>query len=51
MKLMLLFGMSVLAVGLIIGTAVVIDFSESPSDGLEGTWVLICFSPLWRFSH
>jgi len=40
MRLMLLLGLSVLAVGLVIGTAIGIDFSESPYDGLEGKWVL-----------
>jgi len=39
----LLLGLSVLAVGLVIGTAIGIDFSDSPSDGLEGTWVLKCY--------
>ena len=43
MRVMLLFGLSVLAVGLVIGTAIGFDFSESPSDGLKGTWVLKCY--------
>jgi heat shock protein HslJ len=43
MRVMFLLGLSVLAVGLVIGTAIGIDSSESPSDGLEGTWVLKCY--------
>jgi len=43
MRVMFLLGLSVLAVGLVIGTAIGINSSESPSDGLEGTWVLKCY--------
>ena len=43
MRVMLLLGLSVLAVGLVIGTAIGFDFSESPSDGLKGTWLLKCY--------
>jgi len=37
---MVLVGLSVLAVGLVIGIAIGIDSSGSPPAGLEGTWVL-----------
>ena len=40
---MFLLGLSVLAVGLVIVIAIGIDSSESPSVGLEGTWVLKCY--------
>ena len=40
MRPMFLLGLSVLIVGLVIGIAIGIDSSESPPDGLEGTWVL-----------
>ena len=43
MRLVFLLGLSVLAVGLVIGTAIGFDFSESPSVVLEGTWVLKCY--------
>jgi heat shock protein HslJ len=40
MRLVALLGLSVLAVGLVIGIAIGIDSSGSPTVGLEGTWVL-----------
>lgn len=40
MRLVALLGLSVLAVGLVIGIAIGIDSSESPPAGLEGTWGL-----------
>ena len=40
MRLMVLLGLSALAVGLVIGIAIGIGSSESPPVGLEGTWVL-----------
>lgn len=42
-RLMFLLGLSVLAVGLVIVIAIGFDSSESPSNGLEGTWVLKCY--------
>jgi heat shock protein HslJ len=43
MRLMFLFGLSVLAVGLVVGIAIGIDSFGSPPDSLEGTWVLKCY--------
>jgi len=40
MRLMVLVGLSALAVGLVIGIAIGIDSWGSPSAGLEGTWML-----------
>jgi len=40
MRLMVLVGLSALAVGLVIGIAIGIDSSGVPPAGLEGTWVL-----------
>jgi len=40
MRPLFLLSLSVLVVGLVIGIAIGIDSSESPPDGLEGTWVL-----------
>ena len=63
MRLMFLLGLSVLTVGLVIATTIGIDSCESPSVGLEGTWVLKCYgepgklrlpypairSPTWKY--
>ena len=63
MRLMFLLGLSVLTVGLVIATTIEIDSCESPSVGLEGTWVLKCYgepgklrlpypairSPTWKY--
>ncbi|MDO8124513.1 MAG: META domain-containing protein [Candidatus Hermodarchaeota archaeon] len=63
MRLMFLLGLIVLTVGLVIATTIGIDSCESPSVGLEGTWVLKCYgepgklklpypairSPTWKY--
>ena len=43
MRVIFLLGLSVLAVGLVIGTAIGIDSFGSLPDSLEGTWVLKCY--------
>jgi hypothetical protein len=47
MRPMFLLGLSVLAVGLVVGLFIGINSSESLPDGLEGTWVLRYYGKPW----
>jgi len=49
MRLMVLVGLSALAVGLVIGIAIGIDSSGVPPAGLEGTWVLKYYGEPGKF--